>query len=601
MSVNRQDSVSLAYLLLSGTALGLLALMFWRCGAGLDFTDEGMYLNSINGPWLSRFSFTLFGFVYHPLYRLLGSDIVLLRQVNMLATFTAATALAFVVLRNAKLSGEPSEPTGLEYIPLAIVFATPSLAFYRVWIATPSYNSLNLQGMLIALTGVAWFMGPPGRRSTKAIGLLGPAALTGLGGWLVFMAKPTSAILLGATAAGVVLVKGRAAFAFIAFASATALALLVLAAVLIDGGVASFVRRITEGMLAVKQLSADYDIWSAFRWDYPRLNANEVNAFWALSIAAFTLTALAIGVPKACAAAVLSVTAVATAASAYWLLNPLSLAEMTWIRPASGVLLAGAPAGVAIVIVAAAWMARKIPRPAQVVLTLALLMSPYTYAYGTKSNIFHILPAAFVLVVVATAYSLHITLDAARARSASAVLGAAGLAVTTLVVGAAMERPYRLSAPLRLQESLLVVGPGQSRIRVDAATARYIEDFRRGIGAGVGSVPPVIDLTGRSPGALFAAGALPIGLPWMIGGLPGSEVLAARSLREVDCQTLSASWILSEEAGKRPLPPSVLQGTARQIRPMIRLESPNDGAIQLLTPPESDLGTAEARCQGLRR
>jgi hypothetical protein len=261
-------------------------------------------------------------------------------------------------------------------------------------------------------------------------------------------------------------------------------------------------------------------------------------------------------------------------------------------------LLAAAPAGIAIVIAGAALGLRKAPRLADVAFTLALLITPYTFAYGTKSNIFHIAPAAFVVVTLATAYGLHKTLDPARARGASAILGAAGLVVTTLVVAVAMERPYRLPVPLRLQETVLAVGQGQSHLRVDAAMAHYVEAFRRAIGARADVAPGVIDLTGASPGALFAAGAFPVGLPWMIGRLPGSETVAAEALRKVDCPTLAASWILSEEGGKRALPSSVLEGIGRQLRPGIELRGPN--GVQALTPPEEDLTAATARCQAMR-
>lgn len=598
MSFGRQDPVDLVIPLLAVTTLGLLTLMLWRCGAGLDFTDEGFYLNSIDRPWAASFSATLFGFVYHPIYRLVGSDVVLLRQANMLATFAAATALAFAILRIAEQGEGPSRPIAMDDILRAIVLAAPSLAFYRIWIATPGYNSLNLQGLLIALTGVTWLTGLPGRDS-RAIGVLVPAMLTGLGGWMVFMAKPTSAMLLAATTAIVVSSRPRVALPFVALAAGTALALLSLTAVLIDRSVASFAARISESVHVLRALSPDYDVWSAFRLDPLRFNNGETRAFWSVSIAAFALCTISTVLPKTRTATVLSTGAIAAAASVYLLLSPQSLSAMPWLRPPSAVVLAAAPAGIAIVIAAAALRSRKIPRLAEVALTLALLTTPYTFAYGTKSNIFHIAPAAVVVVALATAYGLHKTLDSARARGAIAILGAAGLAATTLVVAMAMERPYRLSAPLRLQETVLTVGQGQSHLRVAPATAQYIEAFRRAIGARADVAPGIIDMTGASPGALFAAGAFPIGLPWMIGRLPGSEIVAAEALRKVDCATLAASWILSEEGGRRALPSSVLEGIGRQLRPGIELKAP-DG-VQALTPPEEDLIAAAARCEALRR
>src|SRR6266404_6208219 len=65
----------------------LLGWVMLRCRSGFDFTDEGFYLNWISNPWNFRSSVTQFGFVYHPLYKLVGGDIVVLRQANVLILF----------------------------------------------------------------------------------------------------------------------------------------------------------------------------------------------------------------------------------------------------------------------------------------------------------------------------------------------------------------------------------------------------------------------------------------------------------------------------------------------------------------------------------
>ena len=63
---------------------------------GIDFTDESFYLVWIANPFLYEGSTSQFGFVYHPLYSLLGSDIANLRQANILITFGLAWIFAYV-------------------------------------------------------------------------------------------------------------------------------------------------------------------------------------------------------------------------------------------------------------------------------------------------------------------------------------------------------------------------------------------------------------------------------------------------------------------------------------------------------------------------
>ena len=78
----------------------LLGWVMLRCRSGFDFTDEGFYLNWISNPWNFRSSVTQFGFVYHPLYKLVGGDVVLLRQANVLILFALGWALCVTLLRS---------------------------------------------------------------------------------------------------------------------------------------------------------------------------------------------------------------------------------------------------------------------------------------------------------------------------------------------------------------------------------------------------------------------------------------------------------------------------------------------------------------------
>ncbi|HRI82867.1 MAG TPA: hypothetical protein PLF88_10550, partial [Opitutaceae bacterium] len=71
------------------TTIGLIYWLLLLCGYGIEFSDEGYYLNWIAHPELYPASHTQFGFVFHPLYELTGRNIVALRQLNVLLTFGA--------------------------------------------------------------------------------------------------------------------------------------------------------------------------------------------------------------------------------------------------------------------------------------------------------------------------------------------------------------------------------------------------------------------------------------------------------------------------------------------------------------------------------
>ena len=66
---------------------------------GIDFTDEGYYLNWISNPSLYKTSINQFGFIYHPLYNLVDGNIVWLRRLNVIIIFTLSFALTYFLIK----------------------------------------------------------------------------------------------------------------------------------------------------------------------------------------------------------------------------------------------------------------------------------------------------------------------------------------------------------------------------------------------------------------------------------------------------------------------------------------------------------------------
>ena len=77
----------------------ILGWVLWLCNYGLDFTDESFYLVWISNPFNYSVSATQFGFIYHPLYKLLDGNIAALRQANILITFFLAWVLSYIFLK----------------------------------------------------------------------------------------------------------------------------------------------------------------------------------------------------------------------------------------------------------------------------------------------------------------------------------------------------------------------------------------------------------------------------------------------------------------------------------------------------------------------
>src|SRR5207249_2409227 len=91
-------------------------------------------------------------------------------------------------------------------------------------------------------------------------------------------------------------------------------------------------------------------------------------------------------------------------------------------------------------------------------------------------------------------------------------------------------------------------GPG--KYIADAIDLANQAQFKKGT--------PMIDLSGHSPGVLYAIGASSTGQAWMIGGYPGSEKLAVETLKKVPCAQISRAWLLAEPTSPNKLSSEIL-------------------------------------------
>ena len=99
-----------------------------------------------------------------------------------------------------------------------------------------------------------------------------------------------------------------------------------------------------------------------------------------------------------------------------------------------------------------------------------------------------------------------------------------------------------------------------TKLQESEATRDYIYTAKsKAHQAGFEKGDPVIDLSGQSPGLLFAIGANNVGRPWLIGGYPGSFDYVTLSLGRVGCKELAAAWLLTEPDGPRSISSDVIK------------------------------------------
>lgn len=519
---------------------------------GIDLTDESFYLVSMANPFLYNVSATQFGFVYHPLYDLAGGDIVTLRQANVLITYGLSFVLGYIFLAK-EFDGQVLGVK--ERVVLSAGLATTALAtsvFAGLWLPTPSYNSLTLQSLLIAGTGL--LLAEDRIDSSSAAGWV----VIGVGGWLTFLAKPTSAAVLVLCASVYLIAAKKFNFRWAAVSAGLAAGLTISFGILIDGSLTAFIGRLQGGAGVGKMLEGGHTIWNILRIDDFQLGSGIksllINAMLVFFAAAFLVKSknnrlMGLGVA-------LSIVFVAMACLlmldwwpdvlGYGLFHGLLL----WSIPyAAAILLAVTHRSQGVGFV----LRERWP------FVLAFLMFPYAYAIGTSNNYWILSSQAGIFWVLVGLVFLRPLRQDKQIAGSFLVLCLAVQLVVVAVVQAAVERPYRQPQPLRQQNYPLAIGGVNSQLFVPEGFGRYLTsvgDLAKQAGFKPGT--PMIDLSGVSPGVPYFLGATSVGQAWVIGGYPGSNRLAMEMQRQVACGDLAAAWLLVEPDGVSRISPEIL-------------------------------------------
>jgi hypothetical protein len=547
-------------------AVGVLIL--WRllssCSYGFDFTDESFYLILIDNPFLFRIGIHQFGFIYHPLWAFVGKDIALLRQANVLITMGLAFVLSLLLLRgDDKNVGNSSESMAkVWWVGLGFGLSTvASVVFFFFF--TPSYNSLAFQALLVAAIGLTM-----ADRSFSRNSIIGWVLLA-IGGWLAFMAKPTTAAALAVFALSYVVLARIARPALLGLAMGMALLLLVGFAYAVDGSPMVFIARLSESIANTQVFDIGQANW--LRMDTLNLTSDE----WFYQLLVVAVVWLGIMASATCgwevgksrwrslvgAAGrvgwlVLFVVAVATSVAIGFDLTSWRHAGEYRVLPLAGIGL-GAVLGSFSV-----WRWRMLAMVDRRVWcsVVLLLLVPYAAALGSNNNYWRVMQWAGFFWVCAGIVLLVRLYDGGGRHLACLLAIAVAQVISINCIMLNIEHPYRQTKPLLQNNEVVNLHLHGSPILLSKGFADYIGALRMRA-AENGYVPgtPVLDLTGRYPGALFVLGAKPVGTAWLNGAYSCSVRMATHILDHVPANELRSAWVLTEPEGPSPLPVSLLK------------------------------------------
>ena len=544
----------LSGVLVVSCVFGTLLLIGWLLkysAYGIDFTDESFYLVWISNPFIYDVSVTQFGFIYHPLYCLLNGDIAVLRQANVLITFGLAWALCYVFL--SSLAPEFKESRA-SMCAAAAGFATSSFILLDSRLFTPSYNSLALQALLVSSIGLVLAEKNAHRKSS--IGWV----LIGVGGWLAFMAKPSTAIALAVGVLIYLLLSRKYSIRMLALAVFSAVALLLASALLIDGSVLRFVERLQLGVEFGKYLAGGHTFNQILRVDDFQLSGIFNLAIFSIFSVLFT----ALWSMRLSNKSWLFVGLIISF-SFFFITSKFTVGQAQLAFDFGGfksfLIFGVVYAAVAYVFVFGRFKALYTITASQWAIALIFLVMPHFYAFGTNGNYWQAGGSAAIFWLLAGLALLGPLLRERASWSFVLPLALATQAITAVLLQSGFEQPYRQPQPLRFNTAILELGPQKSQLVLSDAYSEYVSSAVA-IAQEAGFEPnmPVIDLSGQSPGVLYAFGAENIGQAWTIGGYPGSLILAQAALARTACWKVANAWVLFEPEGPRSIPAELMTG-----------------------------------------
>ena len=425
--------------------------------------------------------------------------------------------------------------------------------FLWTWLPTPNYNTLALQALLLA--GIGAVIADAAFSRVSMAGWI----LIGTGGWLAFMAKPTTAGALGFVVLIYLLASRKWNWRLLLLASAWSFVLVLLTIWIIDGSVVDFIEHFKRGLEDAARLGAGHTIDRFFRFDDFSIEPSQQTWMFGLSLVVMVSTYLVRSSNDAitdnrslhpdCDGSRLHVRG-----------YRLYISPISRLAISTDAVLVHVSRGIGRGSRYGALSIDSSIRTRSLDIGSLLCLDAPRLCLRHRRKLLDRRWGGGVFWVLTSVVLFGIQRQRQTAWRSLLPIAVTSLLVTAMLIDVGIQHPYRQIQSLNDFTGTLRFAGSGGELRVSAETANYIgqlESLANGAGFRIGD--PIIDLTGENPGALYALGARAVGAAWLIGGYRGSNDWTLAVLSRVPCDELVRAWILTEPDGRRHLSSDVLR------------------------------------------
>lgn len=512
---------------------------------GFDFSDESFYIIWVARPEYYSDSVTLFGFIYHPIYKLLSGDIVLLRQLNIASIYVLSSLNCYLLF--ASSSVVKSHSWYLKYI-LTLVLPISCFSFLQVWLPFPSYNSLNFQGLLLISIGFLLF-----NFNTKRFHLL-YSSIVVVGAWLVFCAKPTSFLLLCAVIF-TVLLSYKNKWRVLLSGMILFIITLSISVLTIDGSFTIFIQRYTHAFEYMNLLDSGHGVVSLLKLQPFFENSHERSQFICFVLVFFvSVFFLLSNISKQYKMILLNLFIFL---GVLFLVKNLFKADITF----SGKIFFSQAIFVIIYFLFLLKVNFEfvVKDKFAVSILFLLLILPFSYSFGTGNNFWLTCSFASFFWVLAGIYCVLVFNRQSEQLTLIYFLVIFQILISSMLILKSIHKPYRQPEGFFNSSDSIFLNPSHLPVTTSKQVNIYIKELLKIKETQLTPGNFLLDFTGHSPGVSFILGMLAPGRPWILGGYPGSIAFAKKNVSELSCDTLAHSWLLVERSSPISIPVDIIE------------------------------------------